>query len=153
MTWTYDGAPGSGTAAQRRDTVRLLIGDTDTNDQQITDEEIAYFLGQANDRPYYAAVSAARAIAASYARLVDNSLDQSSVSLSQLQTHYAQLATRLEKEAKTKGSALGLPSAGGISRDAMKTADDVEDRPDPAFRTRQFRNPPRFEDQDYPEDP
>ena len=58
---------------------------------------------------------------------------------------------RLEKEAKSKGSALGLPYAGGISEDAMKTADQTEDRPSPAFRKGEFRNPNRFENDPYDE--
>jgi len=49
MTWTYGGAPGTTTSATRRDAVRLLVGDTDTTDQQITDEEIAFGLSQASE--------------------------------------------------------------------------------------------------------
>ena len=41
MTWTYGGAPGTTSSATRRDAVRLLVGDTDTTDQQVSDEEIA----------------------------------------------------------------------------------------------------------------
>ena len=38
MTWTYSGDP----ATNARDAIRFLTGDTDTNDQLINDEEIAW---------------------------------------------------------------------------------------------------------------
>jgi len=151
MTWTYDEAPGSETAAERRDAVRILVGDTDTTDQQISDEAIAYFLEEAGDRVYVAAASTARSIAASYARLVTNSIDAVSVNLSDRMAQYEKLAIKLDREAKSKGAGLGLARAGGISEDAMRTADDDSDRPDPAFRSREFRNPGRFKSDDYDE--
>ena len=38
MTWTYSGDP----ATNARDSIRFLVGDTDTNDQLVSDEEIAW---------------------------------------------------------------------------------------------------------------
>lgn len=64
MTWSYSGNPASST----KDAVRFLIGDTDTNDQQVSDEEIAYLLGLTSDDPNAAAVRAARALASKYAK-------------------------------------------------------------------------------------
>lgn len=140
--WTYDNAPGTDTAAGRRDAVRLLIGDTDTNDQLLTDEEIAFYLSEANDRTYYAAAASAKAIAAKYARLVTNSIDSASVNLSDRMAHYDKLSMKLEREAKTKGSALGVPVAGGISDAEIRAQRQREDRPQPAFEVGKFRNPP-----------
>jgi len=70
MTWTYGGAPGTTTSATRRDAVRLLVGDTDTTDQQITDEEIAFGLSQASDDIYNANAPLCRALTAKHARPV-----------------------------------------------------------------------------------
>ena len=43
MTWTYTGDPN----VSDRDKIRFLIGDTDTNDQLVNDEEIEWALTEA----------------------------------------------------------------------------------------------------------
>jgi hypothetical protein len=139
MTWTYAGAPDDTTVAGRRDAVRLNIGDTDTNDQQITDEEITYFLDGANNNIFKAAIAACYAIASKYARLVDTSVESVSNSFSQRQTAYESLAARLQRQELTI-SGFGLPQAGGISISEMNSADTDTDRPTPAFNRKQFRN-------------
>jgi hypothetical protein len=53
-----------------RDRVRLLIGDTDTNDQLFQDDEIAYFLELANNVILSAAAKACDAAAAKYSRAI-----------------------------------------------------------------------------------
>ena len=42
MAWTYSGDPSS----SARDAIRFLVGDTDTNDQLVTNEEIAWVNNQ-----------------------------------------------------------------------------------------------------------
>ena len=43
MTWTYDNAPSTTSASGRRDAVRYLIGDTDSEvTPTLSDEEIAF---------------------------------------------------------------------------------------------------------------
>lgn len=146
MTWTYGGAPGTTSAATRRDAVRFLVGDTDTSDQQVTDEEIAFALSQTADDVYSAGAVICRGISGKYARLVDTSFETVSSSYSQRATHYADLAARLSKEAKRLGSVgLGVPTAGGMSISGMQGVDDDTDRVPPAFRVEQFTNPPRFD--------
>ena len=50
MAWTYDATLLSiSTSVGRRYSVRLIIGDTDTTDQQLQDEEIDFFLSQGGD--------------------------------------------------------------------------------------------------------
>lgn len=78
MTWTYSGNP----AAAPRDTVRFLCGDTDTNNQQITDEEIAFLLGQWNSDTYIAAAEACMAMASKYATKADSSRSVGDLSIS-----------------------------------------------------------------------
>ena len=47
MAWTYGNDPISGgTAAQKRDAVRFLTQDTDTNRQLATDEEVTFALAE-----------------------------------------------------------------------------------------------------------
>ena len=123
--WTYSGDP----SANDRDQVRFLVGDTDTADQQVTDAEIAFALTQhANER--LAAALIARAIAAKYARRADKSVGDLSISYSQLQEHYAALATDLESRG---GLLAGIPYAGGISKDDAETVEDDTDRVEPMF--------------------
>jgi hypothetical protein len=149
MTWTYDGTPGTDTAAKRRDAVRVLVGDTDTNDQQIQDEEIEFALSQNSKNVYFAAAQTARMIMGLYSRRVDSDLEGVSADYSDRIEHYRRLAVALDKQAKSKGGALGTPKAGGISIDAMESAKDDSDRPDPAFKRNQFKNPPDTTYDDY----
>ena len=142
MTWTYDSNPGTATAVQRRDAVRTLVGDTDTNDQQQSDEQIAFYLDQASNDVYLAAAAAAKAIAFTYARKADTTFDAVSVSYSQLSTNYDKMASKLEKQAKKFGlSGLGVPLVGGVSKGDVDSVDTDTDRVEPAFRRNQFRNP------------
>ena len=146
MTWTYGGAPGTTTSATRRDAVRLLVGDTDTTEQQLTDEEIAFGLLQASDDIYNASALLCRALSGKYARLVDTSVESVSSSYSQRAKQYAELAVRLTKEGKKLGSVgLGVPVAGGMSISEMEGVETDTDRVPSAFRVDQFSNPPRFD--------
>jgi hypothetical protein len=146
MTWTYGGAPGTTTSATRRDAVRLLVGDTDTTDQQVTDEEIAFALSQTSDDIYNAGALMCRTIAGKYSRLVDTSIESVSSSYSQRAKQYSELAVRLVKEGKRLGSVgLGVPVAGGMSISEMQGVEDDTDRVPSAFRVDQFSNPPRFD--------
>lgn len=148
MTWTYDGTPGNATAGERRDSVRFLVGDTDTNDQQVMDEEITFALLEASENPYGAAAIAARAIAAKYARLVTTDAEGLSQEFSQRQEHYTGLAQKLEQQAvRYGGSALGISST-GTSLSAMRAARDNEDRPPSRFYQGRFRNPNTLPDDD-----
>ncbi|GIV81724.1 MAG: hypothetical protein KatS3mg051_1188 [Anaerolineae bacterium] len=132
MTWTYSGDP----AASSRDAVRFLIGDTDTNDQQITDEEIAWLLAQ-NGNTYVAAAAACESIAAKYARNVDASVDSARVDASQRQAHYLALAKKL----RSRAAYAAVPFAGGISESDKDTREDDTDRVEPAFTRDLHRNP------------
>lgn len=146
MAWTYSSAPGTSTASGRRDAVRMLVGDTDTNDQQIQDEEIAFALDQAGDGVYQAAAIAARAIAGKYARRVDTDFETVSASYSQRQKHYLSLAVKLDRQAILQGGGIGTPVMGGISESEMDSVEDDDDRVESAFRRKQFRNPPEVDD-------
>jgi hypothetical protein len=106
MTWSY----GSSLATDK-DTVRFHIGDTDPDDPQLHDEEITALL-TSEGGVMRAAIRAAEAIAARYARRTDfrvsGELHQSA---SQMYQHYLDLAVRLRR----RQSLNAIPYAGGIS--------------------------------------
>ena len=72
MAWSYDPTDlDKDTASGRLNTVRLLVGDTDTSDQQAQNEEITFALSETNNNVYYAASWVARTVASQYARKVN----------------------------------------------------------------------------------
>ena len=150
MTWTYDPTnAGTGNAAARLDAVRLLVGDTDTNDQQVQDEEIAFALSESNDNVYYAAAWVARAIAGKYARQVTTELDgQLSVEYSDLAKQYSKLADQLEYQSLKTGGGLGI-KAGGITKTDIEIARENTNRVKPSFRRDRFWNPPSYDGMDF----
>ena len=140
MAWTYDVAPGEDTADGRRDAVRLAIGDTDADDQQIQDEEIAFYLSQENDRIIFAAIACARALLAKYSRLVTNSVESARVAHTERVENYRKLISELETESRRKGAGVGSVRAGGIDRVTVERGERDTRRVQPAFRQNQFRD-------------
>ena len=150
MAWSYDAMNlGTSTLAERINSVRLLVGDTDTNDQQVQNEEVTFALNQTSDNVYYAAAWCARSIAAQYSRRVTQNLSGAlSANYSDLANQYTQLALDLELNGKKAGASVGVV-AGGIS---IATVDNVRqntDRIAPSFRRDRFRNPPSYSGDDY----
>jgi hypothetical protein len=143
MTWSYTGDPKN----SQKDAVRFLVQDTDENDQLITDEEIDWLLDQDNNL-YKVASEAAKAIAASFARLADTDIESVSVQYSQKHKQYMLLATRLEIKGGS-GSGLAAPDVSGVSNSDMEAVRKNPDRPDSRFYRGQFDNPPNTEDTDY----
>ena len=69
MAWSYDPTDlDTTTASGRLNTVRLLVGDTETLDQQTQNEEIVFSLSENGNNTYYSAAWIARAIASKYSR-------------------------------------------------------------------------------------
>lgn len=99
MSWSYSGNP----ASSNRDQVRFYVGDTDTNFQLLTNEEIDFLLVQWIDTygaPLYIAAVAAENIAAKFAREVSVSADGVSVQIGDLQQRYNDLAASLRDQYK-----------------------------------------------------
>jgi hypothetical protein len=105
MAWTYSNNPGTGSAATRRDAVRLTIGDTDTTDQQVSDEEVAFWLLGAGDDYIGASIEAARALAAKYTRQADTTHGKLSISASQRAKAYLALVDQLQSDRDVQGGA------------------------------------------------
>ena len=95
MAWSYDPTDlNTTTASGRLNTVRFLVGDTDTNNQQVQNEEITFSLSQTADDVYTASAYVARSIASQYASKVNIEVDgQIKADYSDLYEHYKALAT------------------------------------------------------------
>lgn len=125
MAWTYDATDlDNDTSSGRLNVVRFLIGDTDTTDQQLQDEEISYLLSEAQDNPKLASAKAARNLSAKYSRLVTTELDgQLTMEYGELSSRYNTLADTLEREASSSGAAFkvitGELSKGRITKDGF----------------------------------
>lgn len=118
------------------DEVRFLVGDTDTSDQQVSDEEIWYAVS-ANVTAIAAAAKIARAIANKYARLVTSSVGSVSESASDLWNHYREMADEFDQQS----GSLVTPSFGGITV-AEHTTDRANANNVQPFAVRdQFNNP------------
>ncbi len=108
MSWTYSGDPSS----SPKDAVRFGIGDTDTNHQLVSDEEIAYSLAQNNDSVSSAILELAIALRNKFAAYADEKTDRVSIKYSDLYEHYKSLVDEIKRDA----ALTAVPYAGGISR-------------------------------------
>jgi hypothetical protein len=140
MAWTYDETDLSeSTASGRLNAVRLLVGDTDTLDQQLLNEEVDFSLVQAGDNVYVAASWCARVVASKYARRVTTEISGAlQADYSDLYEHYTALSENLATQARKFSSTLGL-SVGGIDKTVMELARNVPNRVKPSFTRDRFR--------------
>lgn len=153
MAWSYEETDlRTTTASGRLNTVRLLLGDTDSNDQQVQNEEIAFALAQNNNNVYYAGAWCARIVAAKYSRKVTTSIDNAiSADYSDLAKQYQKLAESLEYQGKKSGAVVGI-KAGGITKSGVDAIRANTNRITPSFRRDRFRNPPSYSGEDYGSD-
>ena len=150
MSWSYDATNlDTATVAGRLNTVRLLVGDTDTNDQQVQNEEVVFALTESNNNIYAAASWVARTIASQYSRRVNTTLDGAlSADYSDLAEQYYKLAEDLEYRNKTNGAVLGV-AAGGLTISDIQAVRANTNRVEGSFRRDRFRNPPGYESPEY----
>ena len=114
MAWNYDETDlTTDTASGRVNSVRLLVGDTDTNDQQVQDEEITFALEQTGNDIYSAASWIAATLASKYSRKVTTELDSAiKAEYSDLSKNYRLLSVTLKQDAR-RFSGTGLNAFGG----------------------------------------
>lgn len=150
MAWSYDPTDlDTTTASGRLNTVRLLVGDTETVDQQVQNEEITFGLSENGDNVYYAGAWVARAIASKYSRKVNTSLDGAlKADYSDLTKQYKALADDLEYQGKTSGAAIGV-LAGGITKSGIEAVRANTNRLEGSFRRDRFNNPPSYQTPEY----
>lgn len=131
--FTYSGNP----KANKKDELRFLIGDTDGDDPILLDGEILFLLGQYNNSPINAAIRACEMIMAKFARMVDETVGQVSISFSQRMKTYETLRSTLQMRLATEDA---TPYAGGISRSDKLTQDQDADRVRPDFTKHMMEN-------------
>ena len=150
MSWSYDATDlDTTTSSGRLNTVRFLVGDTETLDQQVQDEEVTFALSENGNNVYLSAAWVARAIASKYARRVTTQLDGAlQANYSDLSKQYMQLADQLEYQGKTSGAAVGI-LAGGITKSSIEAARANTNRIEGSFRRDRFRNPPSYQTPEY----
>ena len=133
MTWTFTSTDVSGTS---RDQIRTYIGDTDSSDQLLSDEQIALALTDGGGVKAGAAI-AADFVSAKFARKADKSVGDLSISYAQMAKHYAELASRLRAVAGREV----LPYFGGISETTKATRENDTDRVKPGITITMMDNP------------
>lgn len=130
MAWTYNDP-----AANPKDAVRFLLGDTDSARPLLSDEEINYLLAEADENVYEAAALSADHVVASFAREVSMSADGLSWHGNQLFQQFKELSASLWRLARKKSGARALPYVGGISRAEREHADADADLVPTHFRS------------------
>ena len=150
MAWSYDPTDlDNTTASGRLNIVRLLVGDTDTVDQQVQNEEITFGLSENGNNIYLSASWVARAISSKYSRQVTTSLDGAlSADYSDLAKQYQTLADQLEYQGKTNGASVGI-LAGGITKTQVEGVRANTNRIEGSFRRDRFKNPPSYQTPEY----
>ena len=150
MAWSYDPTDlDTTTASGRLNTVRLLVGDTDTLDQQKENEEITFALAENGNNVYYAGAWTARAIASKYSRRVNTEISGAlKADYSDLASQYKTLADSLEYQGKTSGAAVGV-LAGGITKSGIGAVIADTNRIEGSFRRDRFKNPPSYQTPEY----
>lgn len=125
MTWTYTNNP-SGVALDR---IRLLIGDIDQCDQLLSDEELTFFLEEADNCSKTAAIEACYAIMARFSRLANESVGSVSIQHATKATQYQTLAEQM----RSRLSIYTRPYAGGITVVDKDSTRLNPDRVQPSF--------------------
>lgn len=125
MSFSYDP-----TLPADLDKVRLFIGDTNSADPLLQDEEITGLLAMFGSVAI-ASVKAANAIAAKYARFADQETGDIAVRYSQISKMYRDLVAELQSGLAAIGGA--MPYAGGISRSDKLSQELDTDRVQPSF--------------------
>lgn len=123
-TWTYGGDPQNNST----DAIRFLIGDTESGDRQVTDQEIGYMLAQ-YPNSYECAARICKALAAKYARCIDKSVGPLSRSFSQKFQHYSELADSLMDQFSSGGEGVGIWGSGWRIADDEAMEANTEIRP------------------------
>ena len=144
MTWTYSGNPANSSS----DAVRFLIGDTDTTDQLISNEEIAYLVTVHGNIRRVASESA-RAIAAKFARLMSRSIGGLQADFSAKYRQYLELADNLL--AKDELAPVS-PFISGFGRSAKEAVELDTDRETTFGRKGQHDNPRSYPADESPFD-
>jgi len=141
MVWSYSGNPADSAV----DAVRFLTGDTDTNDQLLDNEEIAWTNNQitgsdtATTALYEVSYRCMVAIASKFSRLADQTVGDLRVDMFQKATNAREQAALLKQQALREGNT-PVPYAGGISVSDKQIDQENSDIVQPYFSRGQWTN-------------
>jgi hypothetical protein len=127
MSWNYNVAD---LGTNQKDQIRFLIGDTNTNDQQLQDEELQFSL-TIRSSIWGAAATCCESISANLSRKADTTTGELRTLYSSLSRAYHARSMAYESKSVEMGGA--LPFAGGISIAQKILAETDPDRVQPAF--------------------
>lgn len=140
MSFSYN---PSDLSTSEKDQVRFLIGDVDSSNPILQDEEIDFAI-DSQSNVYYAAAECAIAIAARYAPDVNVTIDGMSVQNQDKMKKYQAIANNLRMRATSNPKFAPAPIITGISISDMQSVDQNSDRPASAFEIGEFDNPPQL---------
>lgn len=123
MTWSYDIS-----LSADKDKVRFNVGDTDSTEELLQDEEITYLL--VDNSVLGASIAAAENIAAMFSRLMDENVGDVKISYSQRAEAYWKMVDKLKRKFSISSSA---PIAPAISITSKEVAEADTDRVKPSF--------------------
>ena len=132
MTWTYSRDP----SASDKDAVRWKVGDTDSDDPIVQDEEIEYELTAFASDPRLiikAAINVAKGIAAKFAKESTYRIGQVSETLSRKAEAYERLVTELTDELTVSARRSVMPAMVAHSKSAKATQEADTDRVQPGI--------------------
>jgi hypothetical protein len=133
MSWSYQD-----TMPRDIDKVRFYLGDTDSTDPLVTDEEIDFALSEGGSVRAAASLCSDR-LAAQYARLADLSEGQLKISYSQRYKQFREIAASVKSY--SRGRIISLPTAGGILVSDKDAAEADTNRVAPSFTVDILDNP------------
>lgn len=128
MTWSYD---LSCITTSHKDQVRFLIGDTNGNDKQLQDEELAFALTYGGS-VIGAAVVACQALSTLFSRKADTVTGELRTMWSSVARAYAARAQEFQNQLSE--TTFASPYAGGVSIADKREREDNADRAHPSFK-------------------
>ena len=133
MSWSYSFNP----ASSAKDELRFRVGDTNSKDPLLHDEEINFLLKKYNNFVLNAALEACETIISKFSRLADETVGSVSKSFSQKAQAYFKTMEMIRTRIALDGA---RPYAGGISVSDKQTNQQNTDLTKPVFEKHQFEN-------------
>ena len=131
MAWNYSGNPSDSDLDQ----VRFLVGDTDSTDPLVLDEEIDFAISNQSTLPL-AAAQVLRALATKFSRQASWKVgDVAATNVAAVAKAFKERADELDPDGITLGDAkLAAPKFGGLTYSEKDTYDSDTDAVQPMFK-------------------
>lgn len=97
------------------DRIRLNVGDTDVNEEGLSDTVYSYLLGKHDDNENICSLEALKLLVAKYAKYADEKAGELEEKAHQKFNQYSDLLDKYTKDPTFSPLQSGLPYAGGIS--------------------------------------